>query len=148
VESPCLPQMLTKVRMRPASAPPTSANGTRSSSPLIRRCCLRLSLLPTTLILSSCCKCLNPWPCYLLVHGLKLLCSDVGCKTVANMIKGKTPEEIRKLFNIVNDFTPEEEVITPHAFNHVHSLISRPNLGPDQERKRKSCCWIPSYASD
>ena len=35
---------------------------------------------------------------------------DVGCKTVANMIKGKSPEEIRKLFNIVNDFTPEEEV--------------------------------------
>ena len=25
------------------------------------------------------------------------------------MIKGKSPEEIRKLFNIVNDFTPEEE---------------------------------------
>ena len=25
------------------------------------------------------------------------------------MIKGKQPEEIRKLFNIVNDFTPEEE---------------------------------------
>ncbi|KAG0368909.1 putative negative regulator sulfur controller-3 [Gamsiella multidivaricata] len=34
---------------------------------------------------------------------------DVGCKTVANIIKGKTPEEIRKTFNIVNDFTPEEE---------------------------------------
>ena len=38
------------------------------------------------------------------------ICRDVGCKTVANMIKGKSPEEIRKLFNIVNDFTPEEEV--------------------------------------
>lgn len=25
------------------------------------------------------------------------------------MIKGKQPEEIRKLFNIHNDFTPEEE---------------------------------------
>lgn len=25
------------------------------------------------------------------------------------MIKGKQPEEIRKMFNIVNDFTPEEE---------------------------------------
>jgi S-phase kinase-associated protein 1 len=25
------------------------------------------------------------------------------------MIKGKTVEEIRKTFNIVNDFTPEEE---------------------------------------
>lgn len=34
---------------------------------------------------------------------------DVGCKTVANMIKGKTPDEIRKTFNIQNDFTPEEE---------------------------------------
>ncbi|KDN53241.1 putative negative regulator sulfur controller-3 [Tilletiaria anomala UBC 951] len=34
---------------------------------------------------------------------------DVGCKTVALMIKGKTPDEIRKLFNIQNDFTPEEE---------------------------------------
>jgi len=34
---------------------------------------------------------------------------DVGCKTVANMIKGKSPEEIRRTFNITNDFTPEEE---------------------------------------
>ncbi|KAI2471514.1 E3 ubiquitin ligase SCF complex, Skp subunit [Annulohypoxylon bovei var. microspora] len=34
---------------------------------------------------------------------------DVGCKTVANMIKGKSPEEIRKTFNITNDFTHEEE---------------------------------------
>jgi S-phase kinase-associated protein 1 len=34
---------------------------------------------------------------------------DVGCKTVANMIKGKSPEEMRATFNIKNDFTPEEE---------------------------------------
>lgn len=34
---------------------------------------------------------------------------DLTCLTVANMIKGKTPEEIRKQFNIKNDFTPEEE---------------------------------------
>ncbi|OQV19157.1 putative Skp1-related protein [Hypsibius exemplaris] len=34
---------------------------------------------------------------------------DVCCKTVANMIKGKSPEEIRRTFNIRNDFTPEEE---------------------------------------
>lgn len=34
---------------------------------------------------------------------------DLTCQTVADMIKGKTPEEIRKTFNIKNDFTPEEE---------------------------------------
>ena len=34
---------------------------------------------------------------------------DLTCKTVAEMIKGKSVEEIRKHFNIKNDFTPEEE---------------------------------------
>jgi S-phase kinase-associated protein 1 len=34
---------------------------------------------------------------------------DLSCATVASLIKGKTPEEIRKTFNITNDFTPEEE---------------------------------------
>ncbi|RKO96010.1 hypothetical protein CXG81DRAFT_24332 [Caulochytrium protostelioides] len=34
---------------------------------------------------------------------------DLGCKTVANMIKGKRAEDIREMFNIQNDFTPEEE---------------------------------------
>nr|CAD7430993.1 unnamed protein product [Timema monikensis] len=42
---------------------------------------------------------------YLDIKGLL----DVTCKTVANMIKGKTPEEIRKTFNIKNDFTATEE---------------------------------------
>ena len=34
---------------------------------------------------------------------------DLACAKVASMIKGKTPEDIRKTFNIKNDFTPEEE---------------------------------------
>lgn len=39
---------------------------------------------------------------------------DAACKTVANQIKGKNPEEIRKTFNIQNDFTPEEEEEVRH----------------------------------
>ncbi|GJZ44077.1 ribonuclease H-like domain-containing protein [Tanacetum coccineum] len=42
---------------------------------------------------------------YLNIKGLL----DLMCQTVANMMKGKTLEEIRKTFNIKNDFTPEEE---------------------------------------
>merc|ERR1711988_1775264 len=35
---------------------------------------------------------------------------DLTCKTVADYIKQcKTPQEIRRRFNIKNDFTPEEE---------------------------------------
>ncbi|KAJ8549631.1 hypothetical protein K7X08_033338 [Anisodus acutangulus] len=34
---------------------------------------------------------------------------DVICQEVADRIKGKKPEEIRKEFDIKNDFTPEEE---------------------------------------
>jgi hypothetical protein len=54
------------------------------------------------------------------------------------MIKGKTPEEIRKLFNIVNDFTPEEEV------RDLFFIVCRLSLtplcvlsGPNQEGERK-----------
>jgi hypothetical protein len=34
---------------------------------------------------------------------------DLCCAKVASMMKGKPAEAIRKTFNIVNDFTPEEE---------------------------------------
>jgi S-phase kinase-associated protein 1 len=34
---------------------------------------------------------------------------DLTCAQVAAMIKGKTPEELRKQFKITSDFTPEEE---------------------------------------
>lgn len=36
---------------------------------------------------------------------------SLTCATVATMIQGKTTEEIRRTFNIVNDFTPEEEAL-------------------------------------
>ena len=34
---------------------------------------------------------------------------DIACEKVATMIKGKTPDEIRKKFNVENDFNIEEE---------------------------------------
>ena len=42
---------------------------------------------------------------YLNIKGLL----DLTCQTVADMIKGKTPEEIRKIFNINEKLRPEEE---------------------------------------
>nr|GFA80526.1 SKP1-like protein 1B [Tanacetum cinerariifolium] len=35
--------------------------------------------------------------------------TDLMCQTIADRIKGKTPEEIREILNIKNDFTPKEE---------------------------------------
>jgi S-phase kinase-associated protein 1 len=35
--------------------------------------------------------------------------TSLSCAAVADMMKGKTTEQIRELFNIENDFTPEEE---------------------------------------
>lgn len=37
---------------------------------------------------------------------MDLKCS---CAKIASIIKGKSPEEIRAAFGIVNDFSPEEE---------------------------------------
>ncbi|GAU38153.1 hypothetical protein TSUD_263770 [Trifolium subterraneum] len=34
---------------------------------------------------------------------------DLTCKAAADMIKDKSPEEVREIFHIENDFTPEEE---------------------------------------
>uniref|UniRef100_A0A0E0B0M5 SKP1-like protein n=1 Tax=Oryza glumipatula TaxID=40148 RepID=A0A0E0B0M5_9ORYZ len=42
---------------------------------------------------------------YLQADGLL----DLACKKVAAMMTGKSPEQMREIFHIVNDLTPEEE---------------------------------------
>jgi S-phase kinase-associated protein 1 len=42
---------------------------------------------------------------YLDIKGLL----DLGCRMVADMMKDKSVKEIRKTFNIKNEYTPEEE---------------------------------------
>ncbi|XP_006658838.1 SKP1-like protein 11 [Oryza brachyantha] len=46
---------------------------------------------------------------------------DLACKKIADMIRGKTPEEIREAFNIRNDLTEEEEkeIRQEHAWAFV-----------------------------
>ena len=56
---------------------------------------------------------------YLDIKGLL----DVTCKTVADMIKGKTPEEIRKTFNIKNDFTPRYSSQSPNLKKSVYITL-------------------------
>ncbi|KAL8543316.1 hypothetical protein ACS0TY_004022 [Phlomoides rotata] len=43
---------------------------------------------------------------YLDIKGLV----DLTCEAVENMMTGKTPEEIREMFNINNDLTPEAAI--------------------------------------
>jgi S-phase kinase-associated protein 1 len=42
---------------------------------------------------------------YMEIHPLL----ELTCRAVAQKVRGKAPEEIRQIFNIENDFTPEEE---------------------------------------
>ena len=52
---------------------------------------------------------------------------DLACAKVASMIKGKTPEDIRKTFNIKNDFTPEEEAAIKEEVRHPCALRAGPH---------------------
>ncbi|MCO5567851.1 hypothetical protein L7F22_038542 [Adiantum nelumboides] len=49
---------------------------------------------------------------YMQVEGLL----DLTCEAVADTIRNKSVEEIRELFNIQNDFSPEEEEANLHSY--------------------------------
>ncbi|WFD29083.1 TATA-binding protein-associated factor mot1 [Malassezia sp. CBS 17886] len=80
---------------------------------------------------------------------------DVGCKTVANMIKGKQPEEIRKLFNIQNDFTPEEEaqirrensVAMGSPATRLDRLVSLLDIGSSQSIRSTAATQLGQIAA-
>merc|ERR1712113_1292221 len=61
---------------------------------------------------------------------------DLTCAKVASMIKGKTPEEIRKRFNIQNDFSPEEEKLSELKINglKIHKLKYKYNCYNNQNQ--------------
>jgi hypothetical protein len=60
---------------------------------------------------------------------------DVTCKRVANMIKEKAPEEIHRMFNIRNDFTPQE-VRSIHFFLFI-CMLQIYNIAGGANSKRK-----------
>jgi hypothetical protein len=58
------------------------------------------------------------------------------------MIKGKTPEEIRKTFNIKNDFTEEEEAQVGSTQPIFNCFLKRNwNPIPRQEKKPIRKSW-------
>jgi hypothetical protein len=51
---------------------------------------------------------------------------NIGCKTVASMIKDKSSNEIRKIFNITNDFNlPKKEWVESRPLALLDELIDR-----------------------
>lgn len=54
---------------------------------------------------------------------------DLTCAKVASMIKGKTSEQICKTFNVVNDFTPEEEAAVRGEVSVREAIFRRSHFG-------------------
>uniref|UniRef100_A0A1A9ZR19 SKP1 component POZ domain-containing protein n=1 Tax=Glossina pallidipes TaxID=7398 RepID=A0A1A9ZR19_GLOPL len=73
---------------------------------------------------------------YLDIKGL----FDIACKTVADMMKGKTSAEIRRTFNIRNDFTPSEhEQIRREIEWCEQKCVNSTN---EEERTCKTCIFV------
>ena len=72
---------------------------------------------------------------YLEIQGLE----DLACRAVADVIEGKTPEEIRATFNIKKDMTPGEEdevaVRELHAWQRATSSSENMELTPEEARR-------------
>jgi S-phase kinase-associated protein 1 len=66
---------------------------------------------------------------------------DLTCKTVAAMIKGKTPEDIRKTFNIKNDFTPEVTNAHSLSFSSRLTALFFFSSSQEEEQVRKENEW-------
>lgn len=66
---------------------------------------------------------------YLNIEGLL----DLTTQAIADNIKGKKPQEIREIFNIKNEFTPEDEERVREenswAFEWCHSSLQEPGSG-------------------
>lgn len=69
---------------------------------------------------------------YLDIKGL----SDVTCMAVANLMKGKTAEEMRQTLNIKNDFTPEEEAQVRKETDKKLKLIAKRKARKEFKKKK------------
>ncbi len=74
----------------------------------------------------------------------------LGCKTIANMVRGKTPREIRGTFNITDDHDPETkarlrrmelEVLKPLDLSK-RKEDGRPHELPKKGKKKGCPCGI------
>lgn len=71
---------------------------------------------------------------------------DLTCATMATRIKGKTPEEIRQIFNIANDFTPEDDAAFHDEKNWYEDWAANSSFASVIIAADYGNCWMKSTA--
>ncbi|CAG0919452.1 unnamed protein product [Notodromas monacha] len=70
---------------------------------------------------------------YLEIDGL----GDVTCHGLAQLMEGKSPQQLREMFNIVNDFRSDEEVIARACLEARASACLHARMSTSSKQSRK-----------
>jgi len=131
--------------MRLASGRQDISEWTRSSSLLSRDAVRRSSLRQTILISRPYCTYPNRFVLHVFVTSFSFAYSDVGCKTVANMIKGRLRRRFAS-FSTCHDFTPRKRYVDLIKDNYI-AMYCRDTKFIAQAQIKEGKCACSCFSS-
>ncbi len=72
---------------------------------------------------------------------------DVTCQAIAHLLKGKSPSEIRRTFNILYDFTPEDDVPPPTMRDKLRNKYITNKRGDGAEKVNNNGATLAAIMS-